>query len=163
MPQFDSTFFPSQLFWLLITFLSLYWVIARFAIPRIRDVLEQRGNTIQDDLDRAERLKTEIDTAISAYESSLSDARSQASDTLRVAAENVKELIDTRQAGISDAIAEQIKNGEDRIAAAKAEAMDGLQTVAAETAREAALRLASLEVDEKRANEAVVAAIRDTR
>jgi len=163
MPQFDPTFFPSQLFWLLITFLSLYWVIARFAIPRIRDILEQRENTIQDDLDRAERLKTEIDDAICAYEAALSNARSQAGDTLKLAAENVKELIDTRQASISDAIAEQIKDGEDRIAAAKAEAMDGLQTIAAEAAREAALRLAELEVDKKTVNEAVLAAIRNAR
>ncbi|MBT7451768.1 MAG: F0F1 ATP synthase subunit B', partial [Rhodospirillaceae bacterium] len=42
MPQFDPSTFSSQLFWLLICFVVLYWVISKFAIPRIGDILEQR-------------------------------------------------------------------------------------------------------------------------
>ena len=59
MPQFDPSTFSSQLFWLLICFLVLYWIVAKFAVPRIGDILEQRGRVVQDDLDRAESLKGE--------------------------------------------------------------------------------------------------------
>ena len=42
MPQLDVTTWPSQLFWLAITFLALYIVISRIAIPRTGGVIEKR-------------------------------------------------------------------------------------------------------------------------
>ena len=46
MPQLDVTTWPSQLFWLAITFLALYIVISRIAIPRTGGVIEKRKATI---------------------------------------------------------------------------------------------------------------------
>ena len=40
MPQFDPSSFSSQLFWLIICFGTLYWIVARFIIPTIRETLE---------------------------------------------------------------------------------------------------------------------------
>jgi F-type H+-transporting ATPase subunit b len=33
MPQFDFSTFPSQIFWLVITFVALYFALGRTAIP----------------------------------------------------------------------------------------------------------------------------------
>ena len=60
MPQFDPSTFSSHLFWLVISFVALYWVVSKFAIPRIADILEQRERVVQDDLDRAERSKQKL-------------------------------------------------------------------------------------------------------
>lgn len=59
MPQFDPTYFASQVFWLIVTFGILYLLMAKIALPRIGDILEVRQDRIAADLDRAEQLKRE--------------------------------------------------------------------------------------------------------
>jgi F-type H+-transporting ATPase subunit b len=41
-PPFDSQTYPSQLFWLTLTFVALYLLMSRIALPRIASILEQR-------------------------------------------------------------------------------------------------------------------------
>ena len=38
MPQFDPSTFGPQLFWLLVTFVTLYLLMSRLVLPRITDV-----------------------------------------------------------------------------------------------------------------------------
>ena len=61
MPQFDHTFFVSQLVWLAITFTVLYLVLSRIALPRLAEVMDQRSSRLAADLDRAESLRREAD------------------------------------------------------------------------------------------------------
>ena len=78
MPQLDLATFTPQLVWLGITFILLYLVMWRVALPRIGEVLEERQNRIQHDLDEAGRLKGEAEQALADFETSLSEARSKA-------------------------------------------------------------------------------------
>ena len=39
MPQLNPEFFASQIFWLIISFAILYIVMAKFALPKIADVI----------------------------------------------------------------------------------------------------------------------------
>ena len=75
---FDSSKFEAQLVWLAITFIILYVVISRMALPRIGEVLEERQDRIQRDMDEANRLKEETDKAIANYEEALATARQKA-------------------------------------------------------------------------------------
>ncbi|MDA0676265.1 MAG: F0F1 ATP synthase subunit B', partial [Proteobacteria bacterium] len=54
MPQLATGDFVPQLVWLAITFIALYVVMWRVALPRIVDVLEERQRRIDDDLLMAE-------------------------------------------------------------------------------------------------------------
>ena len=47
MPQFDSSTFASQIFWLVITFGGLYFALTRTALPKIADVLEARTDQLR--------------------------------------------------------------------------------------------------------------------
>ena len=38
MPQFDIASFPSQIFWLVVTFGILYFVMSKLVLPRVGDV-----------------------------------------------------------------------------------------------------------------------------
>jgi F-type H+-transporting ATPase subunit b len=163
MPQFDPTFFPSQLFWLAVTFVALYLVIARFAIPRVGDILEQRARLIQDDLDRAAHLKADTDAAIAAYEKAMADARAQAREVLAGTANEMKAIVDAKTAAVNAEVAKQIADAEARIAKAKADAMDQIRAIAGATAREAVAKLAGLSPDAAKVDGAVAAALKDSR
>ena len=82
MPQFDPSTYASQLFWLAVMFVALYWIVSKIAVPRIGEVLEQRARVIQDDLDRAVQLKAETDAAAGAYDKAMAEARDRKSTRL---------------------------------------------------------------------------------
>jgi hypothetical protein len=54
-PAFQKETFPSQLFWLAITFIVLYVVMARIALPQIGAIFQARCGRISGDLAEVER------------------------------------------------------------------------------------------------------------
>ena len=155
MPQFDPSSFASQLFWLVVSFAALYWVVAKFAIPRIGDVLEKRDRVIQDDLDRAESLKQEADAAIEAYEASIAEARSKAHQSVKAIQDEMNALAAEENAKVDGQVASQLEEAETRIESAKAEAMASVKSIAAEVVQDTASKIAGISVDGGAAETAV--------
>ena len=50
LPQMDITTFPSQLFWLVITFAILYIFMWRVVIPKLSTTIEERKDKISNDI-----------------------------------------------------------------------------------------------------------------
>lgn len=157
MPQFDPTTFASQLFWLAVTFVLLYIIVSRYAIPRLGEVLEQRQKTMDDDLERARQLKAETEEAIATYEKALADARAKAHDVLRETQDQISKAADTRNREVAAKLASQIKQGEDRIAGARDQALAQVKEIAAGAAVAVAQKLAGLSIDDATAQAAVAA------
>lgn len=160
MPQFDPSTFSSQLFWLVICFVGLYLIVSKFAIPRIGDILEQRERVVQDDLDRAESLKGEAEQALANYEAAMADAREQARTLMNKVTSDAKAAAESRNKEIGAELTAQISDAEQRIAAARDEAMSSLTSIAADAAKDAASRLAGLDVNSGDAEAAVSAAMK---
>jgi F-type H+-transporting ATPase subunit b len=159
MPQFDLSRFPSQIFWLGVTFLVLYWVMSKVALPRIGEVLDARANRIGGDLDRAAALKAEADQIRAAYEKALGESRAKAQEVGRATeAALAKESADS-QATLGNELAGRVRAAEDRIAAAKKVAMANLAGVAAEAATMAVERVSGLKVSATEAASAAQAAL----
>ena len=162
MPQFDPTTFTSQIFWLLITFIALYWVVAKIGVPRIGEVLEQRARVIQDDLDRASQLKADTEEAIATYESAMAAARDQAREHLRLARTEMKEITEARTSELSDKIAKQVEEAEARISLAKTVAMESLTDITTETARDVVNKLAQINPTSDAVEAATTQALKET-
>jgi F-type H+-transporting ATPase subunit b len=133
-PPFQSQNFPSQLFWLTVTFVALYLLMSRLALPRIGAILEQRRQHIADDLGEAQRLKSESESTLAAYEKALADARARAQAIAgethqRLAAEG-EERRKTLEAELNARLAE----AEETIAATKADAMANVRDIAIDAA-----------------------------
>lgn len=145
MPQLDTAFFLPQLVWLAITFVILYLVMARLALPRIGEVLEARQDRIAHDLDAAASLRVAAETALAEYQKSIAAARAQAQGVLAQAAELRANEAAGRQAKSDARIAEQLGAAEQRIGAAKRDALDNIERVAVDIARAATARLIGVE------------------
>jgi F-type H+-transporting ATPase subunit b len=83
MPQFNAKTFPSQLFWLVISFLVLYFFITFLVLPRIRENIRLRKNKVLNDIDRAENLKKDIEEMILEYDGKISEAKDQVSKMIK--------------------------------------------------------------------------------
>src|SRR3954471_23370754 len=77
-PPFDTTTFPSQLFWLAITFAFLFTVLWRVAGPRINGAITNRRGVINGAIAEAGKARAEAEAAQTAYEQALAGARSRA-------------------------------------------------------------------------------------
>src|SRR5690606_18305588 len=67
-PPFDPSTFGTQLIWLALTFVVLYFTMSRLALPRIGAILTDRKGRIDGDLAAADNARQKTDAAIAAYE-----------------------------------------------------------------------------------------------
>ena len=148
MPQLDPGVFMPQLIWLAITFVILYVVMARVALPRIGQVLEARQDRIAHDLEGAASFKTDAEAVLAEYETAMANARSRAQTVLAEAAEQRAGEATGRQAQLDERLAGRLKEAEARIAKAKQAALKNLETVAGDIARAATEKLIGEAVDD---------------
>lgn len=161
MPQFDPTQWPPQIVWLAITFVVLYVLMSRVAIPRITEVIEERERRINDNLRRAEHLKQDAEDAMAAYEKMMAEARAAAQQVVRQARERIAEEAAQRNAELSERLSAEIAAGEARIAEAKAKAIAGVRDVAVDLAATASARLLGGRVEKKRIAPAVDSVLKE--
>ena len=134
LPQLDTTTFASQIFWLIVTMVVLFYLMKNLALPRIASVLEERADAIADDLDKAEEFKRKAEEAEAAYEQALVDARSKAQATAAETRAEIQKDVDAAIAKADAEISARAAEGEARIADIRASAVASVNEVANDTA-----------------------------
>jgi F-type H+-transporting ATPase subunit b len=134
LPQLNPADFPPQLAWLAVTFVVLYLILSRVTLPRIGEVLEERRDRVQRDLDAAERFKTDTDSALAGYEKALGDARQKASSMAKDVRDRLTADTEKERTRIEGELHAKLADAETRIAATKAKALTSVDEIAAETA-----------------------------
>jgi F-type H+-transporting ATPase subunit b len=86
MPQFESHFFSSLIFWEVVSFGILLFVLYKFAFPGILSALEERERKIKDSLDQAEMHRSAAERKL-GYEAKLEGASREAEGILLAAKE----------------------------------------------------------------------------
>ena len=133
-PPFDPSTFAKQLFWLALSFGALYFLMARVALPRIGEVIEERRDRIQRDLDEAARLKAETDAALKAYEQSLADARGKAQGLAKETRDKLAAETDAERHRVEGELNAKLAETEKRIAETKSRALASVDEIASSTA-----------------------------
>ena len=108
MPQLEVWTFPSQIFWLLITFSTLYYLLSRKALPRVSEILEARQDRIAADLDQAQRLRREAEAALATYEQGIATAQEDAHRHLSEAQTRLQADAAERLAELDQQLAKQL-------------------------------------------------------
>jgi len=152
-PPFQSENFASQLFWLAITFVLLYVLMAKLALPRVGSIIDARQKRIADDVAEASRLKTESDAAVATYEKALADARSRAQVIANETRERQQAQADERRKTLEKDLNAKLAEAEKTISATKQAAMSNVRTIAEDATRAIVERLIG-----EAPNESVVAA-----
>ncbi|WP_135506041.1 F0F1 ATP synthase subunit B' [Roseovarius aestuariivivens] len=136
MPQLCPDWMGNQIFWLVVTLVVIFFILSRIALPRIAAVLAERQGTITNDLAAAEDLKVKAQEAEEAYEKALADARSKANEIIAEAKAEIKAEQDEAAKKADAQIAEKAAESEKAIAEIRASALENVETVAKDTAKE---------------------------
>lgn len=163
MPQLDPSTYMPQLFWLAVTFVVLYLVMWKVIIPKVASVLQDRQERIDDDLEKAEKLRNDAAAVLETYEKTVADGRSQAQAILREAAERSAAEAAERQAELARELSRRTEEAETRINAAREEAISNIRSVAADAAQAAVERLGGAAVSPDEAERAVTAVLSESR
>lgn len=146
LPQLNPDHFTPQLFWLALTFITLYFILAKIALPRIGEVIDERKDRIARDIEAATRLKADTDKALADYEKALADARSNASGIAKEMRDKLARDADAERAQIERQIGAKLQDAETRIAATKTKSLSAVNDIAAETAHAVVSKLIGQDV-----------------
>lgn len=133
-PPFQSENFPSQLVWLALTFVLLYVLMSRLALPRVGSILEARAKRIADDLAAAQRFKEQSEAAHAAHEKSIADARSRAQGIAAATHQKQAAEAEATNKRLEAELHEKLAAAERSIASTRNSAMSNVGSIAADAA-----------------------------
>ena len=89
---------PAELVLGFLAFAALYYIVAKFAVPRFEEAYGQRREAIEGGIERAERAQAEADAAREQYTASLTAARAEAARIRTEAQAERKSIVDAARA-----------------------------------------------------------------
>ena len=143
MPQLDfsNPLTLAQVVWMAIIFGLLYYLLARYALPQVSDVLRSRAERIAGDLDSARAAKSQADAAVAEITEAGRRAAAEAQAGISQAVAQAKAEAAEQSRAADERLNAQLAEAEGRIRAARTSAMGALRQVAAETAATVVTRL----------------------
>ncbi|MDC0074480.1 F0F1 ATP synthase subunit B' [Alphaproteobacteria bacterium] len=156
MPQLDITTFIPQLFWLIITFVTLYLIMSMVILPKIADVLEQRQDRIASDIQEAERLKLDAEIALKDYESVLFKAKENAQEISAKNKLNIINDINKENERLDADLKEKLAIANEKINIFKAKAEIEIASSASETSILIAKKISNLNISLSEAKKEVI-------
>ncbi len=115
MPQLNPEFWISQIFWLTISFGILYVILSKFILPKIRNNIELRKSQILDNVETAEKQKTESDKKLKEYEELILKSKSEAKNYFNEARKKIIEDLDAKSLVLDKELGEEIKKTENEV------------------------------------------------
>src|SRR5437868_12474515 len=96
MPQFDTHFFSSLIFWEIISFAILLFLLSKFAFPRILSTLDEREQKIRETIEAAERQRAEAERRMAEYEAKMKAAEKAAEALVEQAKLRAQHLLEEK-------------------------------------------------------------------
>jgi len=165
MPQlnFASPLTTSQVVWMAVIFLALYLLLARWALPQVAAVLDDRAARINADLDAARAAKSEVDAATAEVRRATRQAQADAQAHINAAVSEAKAASAAQAVEANARLDARLATAEAQISAARAAAMGALRQVASETTEVLIDRLTGAVADRERVNDVVSSVIATRR
>jgi F-type H+-transporting ATPase subunit b len=132
-PPFETSTFPSQLFWLALAFGALYYYMSKRFLPAVGGVIEARRARIAKDLDEATAMQQKADAAAAAHQKQLADARAKAEALAQSTRDQLAAEAEARRKSVENELAAKLSASEGQIAASRSQAMSNVAAIAKET------------------------------
>ncbi|MFC7291045.1 ATPase [Hirschia litorea] len=154
-PPFDFSSFPSQIFWLALTFGVLYIFMSKLVLPRIGGAIDRRADSITQDLEEASRMSDRAAAAQQSLETELAAARAKARATAAQAKADIEAEVAAETAKTEAEVDARITEASARIADAQTAAMKNVQEVASTAASSIVNKLIGVDISTDDASKAV--------
>ena len=147
MPQLNPEFWISQIFWLIISFGILFIVLSKFILPKIRNNIEFRKSEILDNIETAEKQKTEAENTLKNYDELIRKSKNEAKNYFNDARKKIIEDIEKKKQALDKEINIEISKAEAEVAELVNKAPEKIQKIAIETSSDLIRQLIGEEVN----------------
>ena len=147
MPQLNPEFWISQIFWLVLTFETLYLTLSKFILPKISANLEKRKLQILENIEAADKSRKESEEKIKEYNKILQDSKIEAKNYFNQAREKILKDINQKKENLDKEINEEIRKAEIEIEDLKNKAPEKINKIAIEISTDVIRQLTSIEVN----------------
>jgi F-type H+-transporting ATPase subunit b len=124
-------------------------MLSKIALPRISDVIEERKDTITDDLDEAKSLSIEAQNVVEDLRIKLDEAKIQSQKNLMDERQRNLEKISLKRKEFEDKVSKDILSSESKINKSKSSALIDISSVAEDIAEEMLNNLFVKKVEKK--------------
>ena len=147
MPQLNPEFWISQIFWLILTFSTLFVILSKFILPKISKNIEFRKSQILENIEMAEKQKEESENKIKEYEAIILKSKSEARNYFNEARKKILQDIDKKKQQLENEIDEEVNNAEKEIKELKISVPEKINKIAIETSADLIKQLIGEEVN----------------
>lgn len=134
MPQLDPEYWASQGFWLIVIFTTLYLLISKIFIPKIKNNLDERDNKIREDLNSAKDLKDLADKKLKEYEVLISNGKKEVQKILIESKNNLTQDINNKKKAFDKEIDEELNKAKKEISILKNNSIKDVDKISQEIA-----------------------------
>jgi len=136
MPQFETHFYSSLIFWEIVSFGILLWVMYKYALPPILEILETRERKIRDNIEQAEESRAAAERRLAEYQTKLEGIAKEAEGILGEARHKAQRALEENE--------QRLRAESDRIKAETSQEIDRERRKALKEIREQTADLAIL-------------------
>ena len=136
MPQLNPEFWISQIFWLILTFGTMYVVLSKFILPKISNNLESRKSQILENIEAAEKQREDSEAKLKEYEEIILKSKSEAKTMFNLTREKTLKDIMAKKEVLDQQIDDEINKAEKEIEVLRVSAPDKINKIAIETSSE---------------------------
>lgn len=143
MPQLDSQWFLSEIFWILACFGICYVIMAYFIFPLFQDVFTEREHKIKNDLTIAEMVNKQADKLIQNYKNRIYNAERTKAEIVNETYRDIQKFATHVEAEHDQKFHKQIEDTELKMRKIKKEVLAESESVALQVARELSAKLSA--------------------
>ena len=136
MPQLNPEFWISQIFWLILTFGTMYVVLSKFILPKISNNLESRKSQILENIEAAEKQREDSEAKLKEYDEVILKSKSEAKTMFNQTREKALKDIIAKKEVLDQQIGDEINKAEKEIEVLRVSAPDKINKIAIETSSE---------------------------
>ena len=136
MPQLNPEFWISQIFWLILTFGTMYVVLSKFILPKISNNLESRKSQILENIEAAEKQREDSEAKLKEYDEIVLKSKSEAKNMFNQTREKALKDIVAKKEVLDQQIDNEINKAEKEIEVLRVSAPDKINKIAIETSSE---------------------------
>jgi F-type H+-transporting ATPase subunit b len=115
MPQLDTHYFSSQIFWLLISFGLLFLVVRYLFIPRMRHIINVRNLNIEEKLQQTKNNISKIHQLEEYYTNEIARIQERVMDFQKVSQKQIENTIVTQTEALNLELALEYQQAKDNI------------------------------------------------
>lgn len=154
-PPFATHTYPSQFFWLGITFVLLLLFVWKVVVPRIGGTIAERKRRIAEELAKAEQDRREAEETWTSYQNAIVEARQRARTLIEETRTHVRADVERAEKSSESEADAELAKAEARLAQQRAAAREHIARAAAEAAADIVSRLIGETVGPEEARAAV--------